>query len=217
MQALGMIETKGMIAAIESADAMLKAATVSLVEKTKVGGGLVTITITGDVAAVKAAVDAGAAAVQNLGGELLITQHVIARPHEELDEIFTPKQTEPEQSSEPAQQEPELPVQEELAQPVQEQQTDEPTQPTTAETLDRMKCDELFEQQGLEDLLNRLYQYPVVKLRNLARSYPEFEIAGRGISKANRSRLLREFRRWYGQQTAETQLPAKDDHVSLPE
>ena len=70
MQALGMIETKGTLAAVEAADAMLKAADVALLEKTKVGGGLVTVTVTGGVAAVTAAVDAGAAAVERLGSDL---------------------------------------------------------------------------------------------------------------------------------------------------
>ena len=88
MQALGFIETKGLLAAIESADAMLKAANVSLYDKTLTGGGLVTITVIGDVGAVKASVDAGAAAVMNLGQELLISVHVIPRPHDEVDRMM---------------------------------------------------------------------------------------------------------------------------------
>ena len=64
MQALGMIETRGSVAAIEAVDAMLKAADVTLVEKTLIGGGLVTVTVTGDVAAVRAAVDAGTASAE---------------------------------------------------------------------------------------------------------------------------------------------------------
>ncbi|SKA75946.1 Carboxysome shell and ethanolamine utilization microcompartment protein CcmL/EutN [Caloramator quimbayensis] len=84
MQALGLIETIGLIAAIESADAMLKAADVTLLEKVYVGGGLVSITVAGDVGAVKAAVDAGAAAVNMISSTFLISQHVIPRPHEEL-------------------------------------------------------------------------------------------------------------------------------------
>ena len=88
MQALGFIETKGLLAAIESADAMLKAANVSLYDRTFTGGGLVTITVIGDVGAVKASVDAGAAAVMNLGHELLISVHVIPRPHEEVDRMM---------------------------------------------------------------------------------------------------------------------------------
>ena len=84
MQALGLIETRGLIAAIESADAMLKAAEVRLVERTFVKGGIVTITVTGDVAACRASVDAAASAVARMGGTILST-YVIPRPHESLD------------------------------------------------------------------------------------------------------------------------------------
>ena len=80
MEALGMIETYGLVPSIEAADAMLKAAEVRLLERTFVKGGLVTITVTGDVAAVKASVDAGAAAAARLGEHCLVTQHVIPRP-----------------------------------------------------------------------------------------------------------------------------------------
>lgn len=100
MQALGLIETKGLIAAIESADAMLKAANVNLLEKTLVGGGLVSITITGDVGAVKAAVEAGSAAVRNINGTLLVSEHVIPRPHEDLDFIILSDKTPSEESTE---------------------------------------------------------------------------------------------------------------------
>ncbi|WP_300367671.1 BMC domain-containing protein [Brachyspira sp.] len=82
--ALGMIETKGLISAIEAADAMVKAANVNLVGKTLVGGGLVTVMVRGDVGAVKAATDAGAAA--KVGD--LISVHVIPRPHEEVESIL---------------------------------------------------------------------------------------------------------------------------------
>lgn len=87
MQALGFIETRGLVAAIESADAMLKAAEVHLVERTFVKGGIVTITITGDIAACKASVDAAAAAVSRMGGTILST-HVIPRPHESLNGLI---------------------------------------------------------------------------------------------------------------------------------
>ncbi|WP_027723013.1 ethanolamine utilization microcompartment protein EutM [Maridesulfovibrio zosterae] len=86
--ALGMIETKGLVGAVEAADAMVKAANVTLVGKTQVGGGLVTVMVRGDVGAVKAATDAGAAAAQNVGE--LISVHVIPRPHSEV-EIILPK------------------------------------------------------------------------------------------------------------------------------
>ncbi len=81
--ALGMIETKGMLPAIEAADARLKAANVTLSNIEKVGGGLVTIMLRGDVAAVKAATDAGASAARKVGE--LISVHVIPSPHESLE------------------------------------------------------------------------------------------------------------------------------------
>jgi ethanolamine utilization protein EutM len=86
LTALGMIETKGLVASVEAADAMVKAANVHLIGKVHVGGGLVTVLVRGDVGAVKAAVDAGAAAAQRIG-ELLST-HVIPRPHNELESIL---------------------------------------------------------------------------------------------------------------------------------
>ena len=85
-QALGMVETKGLVAAIEAADAMVKAANVALIGKTLVGGGLVTIMVRGDVGAVKAAVDAGAAAAEKIGE--LKSVHVIPRPHAEVEMIL---------------------------------------------------------------------------------------------------------------------------------
>ncbi len=91
MQAIGLIETKGLIASIESADVMLKAADVKLVSKTLVGGGLVTITVEGDVAAVKASVDAAVSAVERLGMDLLISNHVIPRPVDSIRDLFEEK------------------------------------------------------------------------------------------------------------------------------
>jgi len=86
LSALGMVETKGFVAALEAADAMLKAANVTLVGKTQVGSGLVAILVRGDVGAVKAAVDAGAAAAAKVGE--LISVHVIPRPHDEIEAIL---------------------------------------------------------------------------------------------------------------------------------
>lgn len=86
--ALGMVETKGLVAAIEAADAMVKAANVTLIGKEQIGGGLITVMVRGDVGAVKAATDAGAAAAENVGN--LISVHVIPRPHSEV-EVILPK------------------------------------------------------------------------------------------------------------------------------
>ena len=84
--ALGMIETRGVVASIEAADAMVKAANVTLIGKVHVGGGLVSVMVRGDTGAVKAAVDAGAAAASRVGE--LVSVHVIPRPHEEVEYIL---------------------------------------------------------------------------------------------------------------------------------
>ena len=85
-QALGMIETRGLVAAIEAADAMVKAAKVKFLGRQKVKAGLVAVMVAGDVGAVKAAVDAGAAACKRVGE--LVSVHVIPRPHEDIDAII---------------------------------------------------------------------------------------------------------------------------------
>ena len=85
-EALGMVETRGLVGAIEAADAMTKSANVSLIGYEKIGSGLVTVMVRGDVGAVKAATDAGAAAAERVGE--LISVHVIPRPHEEVEFIL---------------------------------------------------------------------------------------------------------------------------------
>lgn len=86
MEALGMIETRGLVGAIEAADAMVKTANVILTGKEYVGAGLVTVTVRGDVGAVKAATDAGAAAARRVGE--LVAVHVIPAPHSEVEPIL---------------------------------------------------------------------------------------------------------------------------------
>ena len=94
-QAIGMIETKGLVGAIEAADAMVKAARVTFLGRQKVKGGLVAVMVAGDVGAVKAAVDAGSAACQRVG--ILVSAHVIPRPHDDID-LMIPGTPEPEKS-----------------------------------------------------------------------------------------------------------------------
>ena len=86
LEALGMVETKGLVGSIEAADAMVKAASVTLIGKEYIGAGYVTVMVRGDVAAVKAATDAGAAAARRVGE--LIAVHVIPRPHNEVDKVL---------------------------------------------------------------------------------------------------------------------------------
>lgn len=108
MQALGMIETKGTLAAIEAADVMLKTADVRLLSKDHVTGGLIMISVVGDVAAAKASVDAAKSAVEKLGDNLLYGDHVIPRPDAQLEGILkketkvTPDEDESQDEAEPA-------------------------------------------------------------------------------------------------------------------
>ena len=85
-EALGMVETKGLVGAIEAADAMTKSANVTLIGYEKIGSGLVTVMVRGDVGAVKASVDAGAAAAEKVGE--IVSQHVIPRPHTDVEKIL---------------------------------------------------------------------------------------------------------------------------------
>ncbi len=85
-QAIGLIETKGFVAVVEAADAMLKAANVKLIKYQSIGGGYVTVIVEGDVGAVKAAVDAGSAAAKRVGE--IFSVHVIPRPHEETSKLL---------------------------------------------------------------------------------------------------------------------------------
>ena len=84
--ALGMVETKGLVGAIEAADAMVKASNVELAGYEKIGAGLVTVMVRGDVGAVKAAVEAGAVAAGNVG--MVVSTHVIPRPHHDVESLI---------------------------------------------------------------------------------------------------------------------------------
>lgn len=86
LEALGMVETRGLVAAIEAADAMVKAANVTLIGTEKIGSGLVSVMVRGDVGAVKAAVDAGSSSASKLGE--LVATHVIPRPHADVEKIL---------------------------------------------------------------------------------------------------------------------------------
>ncbi len=86
LEALGMVETRGLVAAIEAADAMVKAANVTLIGTEKIGSGLVTVMVRGDVGAVKSATESGSAAASKLGE--LVAVHVIPRPHSDVEKIL---------------------------------------------------------------------------------------------------------------------------------
>lgn len=218
MQALGLIETKGLLAAIEAADAMLKAADVSILETIKVGGGRMNVSVTGDVAAVKAAVDAAGAAVERLGAGLLLSSHVIPRPHEELETVIGgPPPGKPptggigaegdaESTEDAAGAEGAAGAEDagcinaakdrEYADNVQD--WEEPTPPIIFTTVpDRPALDCLAAESGAETAVRALVSLKVTELRALAREYPELGIGGREISKANKTLLLTEFKAFY--------------------
>ncbi|MDP4104306.1 MAG: BMC domain-containing protein [Bacillota bacterium] len=196
MQSLGLIETTGLLAAIQGADAMLKAAEVTLVDKTNVGGGLVSITVTGDVAAVKAAVESGTAAIRQINGQLLISSHVIPRPHEELENlIFTanPFETMSIINSDSMETVPQELVDDE---PLAEEKRE-----TTFETEELHKniFDQIVFEYGIDEAIKVLSKLRVTKLRHLAREFKELGMAGRTISKADKKTLLESFKDYYGQ------------------
>ncbi|HHY28509.1 MAG TPA: BMC domain-containing protein [Desulfitobacterium dehalogenans] len=180
MQALGLIETRGLLPAIECADVMLKTAQVELVSRAFVGGGLVTLSVTGDVGAVKAAVEAGASAVAKLNPLLLVSQHVIPRPHQEIAGIIGPNPAEKQA----------LPV------PQQEKVN---LLPSFDQTTTKKEINQVVQEFGLEQCVDALKSLPVLKLRNLAREYKGLAIAGRAISKANKDDLIQQLKEYYNQ------------------
>lgn len=209
MQALGLIETKGLIAAIESADAMLKAADVNLLEKTYVGGGLVSIIVTGDVGAVKAAVEAGGAAVRKINSTLLVSEHVIPRPHEDLEHIMIPAApvknveiTEEDTKEVPAYTEEiifeNLIVEELIGREFLKEKPVDSMQIDLRKLPNKEAVDKMVIEYGLEQTIDFLSKFKVIELRNLARGYKNFGIAGRTVSKANKGLLLTKFKEYYG-------------------
>jgi len=264
MQALGLIETKGLLAAVEAADTMVKSADVSIMEKTYVGGGLVTISVTGDVGAVKASIEAGVAAVKKLDEGFLVSEHVIPRPHEELESIIGPntppedpssndntenvedaEDTEAVEKAEDTEKVENTKVVDSVedtesvevtkdivdvknventkkAETVKDVKAVDNTEPVDVDTKNNIKenqhgldgdldklhklnlenlnkedVDNLIRKNGIEKTILILAKLKVVKLRNLAREYKDFGIAGRTISKAGKNLLINKFKLYY--------------------
>lgn len=217
-RALGLLETKGLVGAIEAADAMVKAANVTIIGKEKIVPAMITIKIAGDVAAVKAALDAGASAAQRVGQ--LLAVHIIPQPDDQLVNVVpelmdtkaaepesAPKSEEPEPEEKPVVTEPEEIPQKPVT-PVPVITPDNPVQPVSVEVpqIIETKDDsepELFDEPAdkvFEDLPdnfnlleNDIYSLNVHQLRKLARQIENFPIQGRDISKANRNELLKYF------------------------
>ena len=186
MKALGMIETRGLVASIEAADAMVKAANVTLTCKEHVGGGLVTVMVRGDVGAVKAATDAGAAAAERVGE--LISVHVIPRPHAELEPFLgrdpdeppaPPADPAPEQPPEPAPEPEKAPEPAPAAEPAPVPEAEQPSEHEPAEPLD-----------PAELTAEALEHTPVVRLRAVARQLGLTSMTRKEIRFAKKEELL---------------------------
>lgn len=197
MKALGLVETKGLVGAVEASDVMLKTADVQLRSKEIVGGGLVTVTVVGDVGAVKTAVDAAGAAVQQLGSELLASVHVIPRPVDSIEALFEPiaeideedetipptpinedqlvdgLNEEPEESDEE--------IVEIIELPIVETVSEEPTPETLRQWLQAGET-----QRSVE----ALEMMRVTDLRKMAKDRPDFGHSKRAISKFNKEQLI---------------------------
>lgn len=208
-RALGMIETRGLVASIEAADAMVKAAKVRLLGKEKITAGLVTVMVIGETAAVKSAVDAGAAAAQRVGE--LVSTHIIPRPDDQIEDIVPNFElVEKEKVKEIFGEIPErkrrgrkpgsvkvkeiIPVETELFE-----------SSTASSTIDRLKKEALGKvvpekvqksksSKKLDFTLEELEVMNVHQLRRFARGVEIFPIKGREISRANRGELLDYFK-----------------------
>jgi len=204
-RALGLVETRGLVASIEAADAMLKASNVTLIGKEKITAGLVTIAVVGDVAAVKSSVDAGAAAAQRVGE--LVSVHIIPKPDDQIAEILPlekdekPKKLSPPKSKKVVEKKKEV-VEEKVEEPeeVPEEEKEEEISPGATETISRLRREALGKQAESEKVekeskvtkvdMDELEKLNVHQLRRLARSTENFPIKGREISRSNRRQLL---------------------------
>lgn len=214
MQAIGMIETKGLLATIEAADAMVKSANVNILEKVYIGGGYVSVTVTGDVGAVKSAIDAGVSAVNRLGDNILVSHHVIARPHYDLESIIETK---------PAIERLEEAMEEKVLCEIVEEATSKNVDETVEESiseeiinegseevqvlevLDKVidlditkeELDKLVEEKGLDEAFKLLNDLKVSKIRKLAKEFKNLDVTSKTISKEDKGSLLNRLRNHY--------------------
>jgi microcompartment protein CcmL/EutN len=221
MQALGMIETKGLIGAIEAADAMVKSANVTLVGKEKVGSGLITVMITGDIGAVKASVDAGAGAAQRVGQ--LIGVHVIARPHEEIEDIFNKYKEEvkevEEMKSEEKEIKQEIKTQEIKTQEIVEESVEIKTQEISLKdektespvekdainkdkTLSKNNLEAIFEKDGLNAVIKEIKKANLSLLKKLIKEYSEIVLNKKELSKINKDTIIDKLTKYYSEKNS---------------
>jgi len=212
MQALGFMETKGFVVAIVAADAMVKAANVMLLEKVYVGSGLVSVSIGGDVGAVKAAVEAGKSAIEHINKDLLMAYHVIPRHHKELEKIIKVNRdtTVCSTSNTGKDQGLEQKVKGVLKEATDEKapisETEAPISEKKSISFDGKKVtkkdvDHAAKHVGANRVMEGLMKLKVTELRRVARAYDDFGINGRKLSKANKKELIKGFGKFYSKAT----------------
>lgn len=222
MQAIGMIETKGLLAAIESADSMTKSANVQILEKVYIGGGLVTIIVNGDVGAVRAAVDAGVAAVKTLGEEFLISEHIIPRPHEDLKTImeFGQKKEEIKENITDVEVKEQILEKEIIVEKIEETESEDEIFSDSLEADSQVENLEIVEEEKIEiaieekkftrkdieeylsenkkeKIISELNILKISELRKLLKEYQELNLSNRTISKLNKENLINKILEFY--------------------
>lgn len=197
MKAFGMIETKGLIAAIEGADVMTKTSNVSLLEKIHIGAGLVTITISGDVGAVKSAVDAGVSAINNLGEGFLVSSHVIARPHEELKDIFIiEKNGLAKEQNRDFSEADKLEVEEIVEQEVEEIQLVNIPE-DKKEVIDKDLIERWIKEEKINELEEKLNSLKISEVRKILKECKELGLTGKQISKLSKEMIIKKIFEYY--------------------
>ena len=214
-----MIETRGLIPAIEACDVMLKTANVELVGKRKSTATLVTILVTGDVGAVKVSVEAGVAAAEKVSAGSVLSSHVIPRPIGNIERVFGPAdalnytkkskvEAEPNSGSGSVS---EVIVEEVVVEDTPKTVADSEEEATEVELplevvpadtvskgeLDKVTLDEMMRQDAMSNVMMDVAKLSVPKLRKLARQYEDLGIVGREISTANKKSLLKHLKSYY--------------------
>lgn len=189
MRALGMIETMGLIPSIEALDAMLKAANVETLEKTNVRGGIVAVLVVGDVAAVKAAVDAGAAAVHRVSQGALISQHVIPRPDSQTDVLFKHnKKMQKNIVMADEEEKPENVEPENIENEIYHKDTVESEEVVALNS--RTELEVLLQEQGIEKLMQVINNMKSSELKELAKEYVNGELQEDKNIRATKTELI---------------------------
>jgi len=181
--ALGLVETRGLVGAIEAADAMVKTANVRLIGKERVDAALITIKIVGETAAVRSAVDAGASAAKRVGE--LISSHVIPRPSDGIEDLIFAKASKSKEEIEA-----EMGVQSSGAEPLESEKTEDEGQIEVAVPPPKPPPMVLSEHE--DEFLQQLQAMTVHQLRSYARQAQGLSIYGRQISRANKEQLIAE-------------------------